>query len=183
MSGVAQRDCFQLSCPEGAKRDQALQEVKQATIATLAAGSNVVVHCQAGVHRAPILMGVLLAWLRRTTFDEECDRLERMRAIDRRGVLSRRGGEALFAWACSSCTGSLPQLPRYPVIFICSAKGGLMACGARGRPVVPMETGVSGVSRRYPPCYVGARGAIGYDRQICKSCQAVLPGPDRRALS
>ena len=28
------------------------------------------VHCQAGVHRAPVLMGVLLPWLRRITFDE-----------------------------------------------------------------------------------------------------------------
>ena len=145
---------------QGAKRDQALQEVKQATIATLAAGSNVVVHCQAGVHRAPILMGVLLAWLRRTTFDEEYDRLERMRAIDRRGVLSGRGGEALFAWARSSCTGSLPQLPKYPYRFyLLREGGGLMACGARGRPVVLMETGVSRVSWRYPSCYVGARGA------------------------
>ena len=71
-------------------------------------------------------MGVLLAWLRRTTFDEEYDRLERMRAIDRRGVLSGRGGEALFAWARSSCTGSLPQLPKYPIVFICSAKAGAL---------------------------------------------------------
>ena len=163
---------------QGAKRDQALQEVKKATIATLAAGSNVVVHCQAGVHRAPILMGVLLAWLRRTTFDEEYDRLERMRAIDRQGVLSGRGGEALFAWA-----RSLPQLPKYPIVFICSAKAEALwhveregAPWCRWRQASP---GFRGDTHRA----TSVHEALGYDRQICRSCQAVLPGPDRRALS
>ena len=39
----------------GAKRDQALQDIKQAAFTTLAAGFNVLVQCEAGVHRAPIL--------------------------------------------------------------------------------------------------------------------------------
>ena len=93
--GVAQRDCFQLSCPvsyQGAKRDQALQDVKHAAFTTLAAGYNVLAHCQAGVHGAPILMAILLAWLKRTDFDQEYTRLEGLRALDRQGVLRRRGG-------------------------------------------------------------------------------------------
>ena len=73
-----------MSCPvsyQGARRDQALQEIKQAAFTTLSAGANVLVHCQAGVHRAPILMAILLAWIKRTDFDQEYTRLEGLRAI------------------------------------------------------------------------------------------------------
>ena len=184
--GVAQRDCFQMSCPvayQGVKRDQALQDIKQAAFATLAAGKNVVVHCQAGVHRAPILMAILLAWIKRTDFDQEYTRLEGLRAIDRQGVLKRRGGEALFSWARSSCGGNLPQLPRYPVVFICSTKAGALwhveregAPWCRWRQASP---GFRGDTHRA----TSVHEALGYDRQICKSCQVVLPGPDRRALA
>ena len=73
-----------------------------------------------------VLMAILLAWIKRTDFDQEYTRLEGLRAIDRQGVLKRRGGDALFSWARSSCAGNLPQLPRYPVVFICSAKAGAL---------------------------------------------------------
>ena len=149
----------------------------------LAAGFNVLVHCQAGVHRAPILMAILLAWLRRTNFDHEYDRLEGMKAVDRQGVLRRRGGEALFSWARSSCAGNLPQLPRYPVVFIFSAKAGALrhverkgAPWCRWRQASP---GFRGDTHRA----TSVHEALGYDRQICKSCQAVLPSADRRALA
>ena len=39
----------------------------------------------------------MLAWLRRISFDEAYGKLERLRAIDRQGELSRKGGEAIFA--------------------------------------------------------------------------------------
>ena len=173
--GVAQRDCFQLSCPvsyQGAKRDQALQDIKQAAFATLAAGSNVLVHCQAGVRRAPILMAILLAWIKRTDFDQEYTRLEGLRAIDRQGVLKRRGGDALFSWARSSCGGNLPQLPRYPVVFICSTKAGaLWHVEREGAPWCRWRQASPGF--RGDTHATSVHEALGYDRQINLQ---VMPG-------
>lgn len=76
------RECqvCQLSVPvghKGALRDRQLKQALPIFLATLNSGFTVLIHCVAGIHRAPILAGLLLAWIRRglRSFGEtSCDR-------------------------------------------------------------------------------------------------------------
>ena len=125
--GVSARQVYQFNVPvghQGALRDRQLKSVLPIFLATLYSGYSVLIHCMAGVHRAPVLAGLLLAWIRRCSFEEAYSRLEGLRAIDRAGVLSRRGGSDIFKWARSQVNITPPSLPRYPISFIASTKAG-----------------------------------------------------------
>ena len=118
--GVSARQVYQFNVPvghQGALRDRQLKLVLPIFLATLYSGYSVLVHCMAGVHRAPVLAGLLLAWIRRCSFEEAYSRLEGLRAIDQAGVLSRRGGSDIFKWARSQVNITSPSLPRYPISF------------------------------------------------------------------
>ena len=73
--GVSTRQVYQFNVPvghQGALRDRQLKLVLPIFLATLYSGYSVLIHCMAGVHRAPVLAGLLLAWIRRCSFEEAC---------------------------------------------------------------------------------------------------------------
>ena len=128
--GVSARQVYQVNVPvghQGALRDRQLKLVLPIFLATLYSGYSVLVHCMAGVHRAPVLAGLLLAWIRRCSFEEAYSRLEGLRAIDRAGVLSRRGGSDIFKWARNQ-VHITPQVSDFLHYLY---QGGItLACGA-----------------------------------------------------
>ena len=177
--GVSAHQVYQVNVPvghQGALRDRQLKLVLPIFLATLYSGYSVLVHCMAGVHRAPVLAGLLLAWIRRCSFEEAYSRLEGLRAIDRAGVLSRRGGSDIFKWARNQVHITPPALPRYPISFITSTK-------ARSHWHVERDNAPWCRWRQRNAAYRGevhrARSiheALAYGRAFCITCKAVLPG-------
>ena len=64
-----------------AKRGAAWKELRQALWPTLFRGGAVLVHCAAGVRRAPVVAALVLACLTDKTFPEALEQVRRLRAM------------------------------------------------------------------------------------------------------
>ena len=172
--GVSTRQVYQINVPvghQGALRDRQLKFVLPIFLATLYSGFSVLIHCMAGAHRASVLSWLLLAWIRRCSFDAAYARLEGLRAIDRAGVVMQ--------WASSQVTIALPSLPRYPVSFITSAKAGAQWHIERGNAAWCRWRQKKAAYRGDVHRARSVQEALVYDREFCVTCKAVLPGNDR----
>ena len=105
--------------------------------------------------------------------------LEGLRAIDRAGVLNRRGGTNILQWASSQVTIAPPSLPRYPVSFITSAKAGAQWHIERGNAPWCRWRQKNAAYRGDVHRARSIQEALVYDREFCVTCKAVLPGNDR----
>ena len=92
--------------------------------------------------------------------------LEGLRAIDRAGVLNRRGGTNILQWASSQVTIAPPSLPRYPVSFITSAKAGAQWHIERCRWRQKNAAYRGDVHRAR-----SVQEALVYDREFCVTCK------------
>ena len=125
-------------------------------------------------------MGLLLAWIRRCSFNEAYDRLEGLRAIDRAGVLNRKGGNDMHAvGACGQVSVPPPALPRYPVSFIItSTKSGAQWHIERGNAPWCRWRQKNAAYRGDVHRARSVQEALVYDREFCITCKSVLPGND-----
>ena len=160
----------------GQARENAWKDAKQLMLPTLRAGESAYVHCLAGVHRAPVLAALMLAWVSRRTFDDCYRQVEQLRAVDPAGVRERRGGADIFKWAASRAAEDVPQrIPRPPFTWVCSRKRGSLWHIRKGDAPWCQW-------RQLAPSFKGevyfadsVEEALGYQRSICKMCKAVLP--------
>ena len=177
--GVSRAHFYQHAVPvshHGQQRDHAWREAKGLAMPTLRAGESVYVHCLAGVHRAPVLAALLLAWVTRRAFNDCYRQVEQLRAVDPEGVKARQGGAAIFAWAASRAADDMPQrFPRGPFTFICSRKrGSLWHICKDDAPWCQWRQATSTFKGEVYHSE-SVEEALGYGRSICRMCKGVLP--------
>eukprot|EP00438_Fugacium_kawagutii_P020457 Skav206762 [mRNA] locus=scaffold167:384381:393045:- [translate_table: standard] len=144
------RGPLQMKCcvaHSGSERAEEWARMKQIAVSTLAVGESVYVHCLAGVHRGPILAAALVGHVYSLDFDKVYDRIQQLRAIDKAGVISRRGGGETFTWARRACN-AVPDPVRLhlPVTWIASERKGALW------HVSSSHVGVGGGGRVQPAC-------------------------------
>ena len=126
---------------QGRDRQENWLYLRQVLVATLGVGQSAWFHCMAGVHRGPILCASAVAFVQRLEFWKVYESIERLRAVDRRGVLDRRGGADIF----SCCAHGTPEVaPASPVGGICSRKRDMAcciysSCGRSNATILQME--------------------------------------------
>ena len=92
--GYRGSQALQMAVPvsyHGRDRQDAWLQLRQVLVATLGVGQSIWFHCMAGVHRGPILCATAVAFVQRLEFWQVYTNIERLRNIDRRGVLERSG--------------------------------------------------------------------------------------------
>ena len=160
----------------GQARGNAWKDAKQFILPTLRAGESVYIHCLAGVHRAPVLAALMLAWVSRRAFDDCYRQVEQLRAVDPAGVRERRGGADIFKWAASGAAEDVPQrIPRPPFTWVCSRKRGSLWHIRKGDAPWCQWRQLARSFKGEVYFADSVEEALGYQRSICKMCKAVLP--------
>eukprot|EP00435_Cladocopium_sp_Y103_P036638 s1798_g9.t1 len=103
------------------RRDRDWAALKPLIRSTLDHGSSILVHCMAGVHRAPVATGIVLAALQGQSLDSTMRHIRRVRAIEDHKMLGPNF-ENFTKWANDKAEGDSPPCcyARIPVQFISS---------------------------------------------------------------
>lgn len=184
--GISSSAFLQKACCvtyNGASRMEAWNDLRNTLISTLAAGESVYVHCKAGVHRGPILCAMCVATAYNISFNDVYARIENLRAIDRQGVLSRRGGNQVFNWAAETSNKVVAFHVKTPIEWVASAKAGSLwhvssihQATDRLQPWCRWRQSTrQSVFKNETITANTAEEAIVYGRPFCKSCLGVTP--------
>eukprot|EP00438_Fugacium_kawagutii_P013541 Skav227876 [mRNA] locus=scaffold2896:234081:235019:+ [translate_table: standard] len=188
------RGPLQMKCcvaHSSSERAEEWAQMKQIAVSTLAVGESVYVHCLAGVHRGPILAAALVGHVYSLDFDKVYDRIQQLRAIDKAGVMSRRGGGETFTWARRACNAAPdPVRLHLPVTWIASERRGALW------RVSSSHLGVGGGGRVQPACQFkkgrqqnvfkgevvvadSLTEALLHGRPFCTICRGMVPASDQ----
>ena len=97
----------------GQERQTCWDELRYLIPSTLHHGESIWIHCLAGVHRAPVLGGMVISLLTDSSLEDSLHTIKQVRAIEPEKVRSRKGGDAIFDWARQQIARGFPnrQLP------------------------------------------------------------------------
>ena len=97
----------------GQDRQTSWDELRYLIPSTLHHGESIWIHCLAGVHRAPVLGGMVISLLTESSLEDSLHTIKQVRAIEPEKVRSRKGGDAIFDWARQQIARGFPnrQLP------------------------------------------------------------------------
>ena len=185
---------LQLAVPvsyHGRDRQDAWLHLRQVLVATLGVGQSAWFHCMAGVHRGPILCAAGVAFVQRLEFWKVYSNIERLRNVDRAGVLSRRGGADTFSWAEGVATAPTePVKLHLPVQWVASSRRGtawhvasVRRVDDRLQPYCKWRQSTSqSVFKGEVITAESAAEALLADREFCKTCLAAAPAGDQALI-
>ena len=78
----------------GQERQTCWDELRYLIPSTLHHGESIWIHCLAGVHRAPVLGGMVISLLTESSLEDSLHTIKQVRAIEPEKVRSRKGGDA-----------------------------------------------------------------------------------------
>ena len=189
--GYRGSQALQMAVPvsyHGRDRQDAWLQLRQVMVATLAVGQSIWFHCMAGVHRGPILCAAAVAFIQRFDFWQVYTNVERLRNIDRKGVLERSGGTGTFSWAEEQAAAQTDPVKMFlPVQWVASARRGTawhMASNHRvGDRVQPYckwrQSPAQSVFKGEVITAESVGEAMLAEREFCKTCLAAAPAGDQ----
>ena len=177
--GYRGSQALQMAVPvsyHGRDRQDAWLQLRQVMVATLAVGQSIWFHCMAGVHRGPILCAAAVAFIQRFDFWQVYTNVERLRNIDRKGVLERSGGTGTFSWAEEQAAAQTDPVKMFlPVQWVANHRVGDRVqpyCKWRQSPAQSVFKGEVITAES-----VGE--AMLAEREFCKTCLAAAPAGDQ----
>ena len=166
------------------KRDAAWKELRRVLWPTLAKGESLLVHCAAGVHRAPVVMALILACLTDKTFEDALAVIQKLRAIEPQRIFGE--DPALRQW-CSNNTARVPKV----VVPPSWAWGASLNKGDAPYHVVPLtaEPATEPVCQHKEAFHQQAVSTFNTEaaqlnrrRHFCQDCVRWLPASERAKL-
>ena len=185
---------LQLAVPvsyRGRGRQEKWLYLRQVLVATLGVGQSAWFHCMAGVHRGPILCASAVAFVQRLAFWKVYENIERLRAVDRGGVLNRSGGADIFSWAEGIAAAPTEPLKLHlPVQWVASARRNATWHVASTRRVENRmqpfckwrQSTTQSVFKGEVITAESVAEAVVIGREFCKNCLAVVPAGDQALI-
>ena len=185
---------LQLAVPvsyRGRGRQEKWLYLRQVLVATLGVGQSAWFHCMAGVHRGPILCASAVAFVQRLAFWKVYENIERLRAVDRGGVLNRSGGADIFSWAEGIAAAPTEPLKLHlPVQWVASARRNATwhvestrRVENRMQPFCKWrQSTTQSVFKGEVITAESVAEAVVIGREFCKNCLAVVPAGDQALI-
>ena len=157
-------------------RTAEMKKAIRVLIATTFAGENAVIHCAAGVHRAPVGASIAVACISGTTLEQAMSKIEKLRNVELHKVMT---GD-IRSWAFDMSRSSPPVIAE---VSDSAAVAWVVSQGAR--PRVHAEWGGSPLCRRHrqatsaaltsPERCASLREALTRCESTCGACFEKLP--------
>ena len=192
--GYRGSQALQMAVPvsyHGRDRQDAWLQLRQVLVATLGVGQSIWFHCMAGVHRGPILCAAAVAFIERLEFWQVYTNIERLRNIDRKGVLERSGGSNTFSWAEGQAAAPTDPVKMFlPVQWVASARRGTAwhvasnhRVGDRIQPYCKWrQSPAQSVFKGEVITAESVGEAMLAEREFCKTCLAAAPAGDQALI-